>query len=152
MLKILDQMGLPAAGRRLIAVDGAEELHKRSPGGEEKGVEVYRVPTVVVSRGGRELSRIVEYPALSLERDLLSILKGDGYKPSYASYPVVRRWLEEGLLADENVSARGLANEVRHLIASEGEIHAAARVLFSRGDTAEGVKLFQVNCALYPRS
>ncbi len=149
MWKLLDELEIPAAQRSLIAVDGGGEMHKRSPGGEEKGLEIYRVPTIVVRRGGEEISRIVEYPALSLERDFLAILRGDAYQPSYASYPVIRRWLEDGLLADENVSPRGLANEVRGVVSGEGEIHAAARVLSARGQVAEAVKLLEVNCALH---
>lgn len=149
MLKLLDTLGLPESSRRLIAVDRDDELYKRSPDGEEKGLEIYRVPTFVVRRGGEEVARIVEYPALSLERDLLAILKGGGYGPSYASYPVVQRWLREGLLADPNLSADGLADQVRSLVSSESEIYAAARVLLLRGDLAEAVKLFEVNRSLF---
>ncbi|NIM61599.1 MAG: hypothetical protein GTO30_08075 [Acidobacteria bacterium] len=35
------------------------------------------------------------------------------------------------------------------MISGEGDLAAAGRVLLSRGDTAEAVKLFQVNCALH---
>lgn len=149
LLKLFDGMGLPAEQVVLVAVDGDDELHKRSPQGEERGLEIYRVPTVVVRRNGEEVNRIVEFPVLSLERDLLAILDGNRYAPNYASYPAVRRWLREGLLADENVSPRGLANEVRHLISGEGELAAAARVLLTRGDVTEAVKLSQVNCWLH---
>jgi len=64
----------------------------------------------------------------------------------------VWRWLREGLLADANVSPHGLAAEVRQTIEGEGELGAAARVLLTRGDTAEAVKLLQVNCVLYRES
>lgn len=148
MLKLLDALGFPASGRRLIGVDTGEQ-HKRSPGGEEKGLEIYRVPTLVVSRGGQEVSRIVEYPALSLERDLLAIFEGRDYEPSYTSYPVVRRWLREGLLTDPNVSADGLAEEVRSLISSEGDLAAVGSVFLSRGDVSQAVKLFEVNSSLH---
>ena len=56
---------------------------------------------------------MVEHPVLSLERDLSAILQGGLYRPDYASYPIIRRWLREGLLSDENVSARGLAGQLR---------------------------------------
>ena len=152
LLKLLDELEFPAENLTLVAVDGVDEATKRSPTGEEKGVEIYRVPTLVVSRGGEEVARFVEYPVLSLERDLLAILSGEPYEPNYISYPTVRRWLREGLLADENVSGKGLAGQIRHVVRSEGELAAAARVLLSRGDTREAVKLFRVNCALYPES
>jgi len=152
LLKLLDEMEFPAAQLTLVAVDGVDEAAKRSPDGEEKGLEIYRVPTVVVSRDNREVARVVEHPVLSLERDLLAILSGQSYQPNYISYPAVRRWLREGLLGDDNVSVHGLAGQVRHEVKSESELAAAARVLLSRGDIAQAVKLYRVNCSLYPQN
>jgi thiol-disulfide isomerase/thioredoxin len=153
LVKLLDTLGFPRERLALIGVDSTDELHKRSPGGEQRDLEIYRVPTFVVEREkSREVARIVEYPVVSLERDLLAIVEGRAYEPSYASYPVVRRWLGDGLLADPNVSARGLADEVRHVVSGEGELGAAARVMLHRGQTREAVKLLEINCALFRES
>ena len=149
LLKLFDAMGLPDGSVELVALDRTDEALKQSPGGEERGREIYRVPTLIIERDGEEISRLVEHPVLSLERDLLAILDGSGYSPSYAAYPVIRRWLAEGLLADPNVSAWGLAKQLRHKINGEGDLAAVARVLQTRGDLAEAVKLFEVNCALH---
>jgi hypothetical protein len=152
LVKLLDEIGLPVERVGLIGVDGVEQMHKRSPGGEEEGLEIYRVPTVIVRRGGREVGRIVEYPVLSLERDLLAILDGTDYEPSYRSYPTVRRWLDDGFLADPNVSPRGLADSVRQRVSGEGELAAAARVLMTRGEVDEAAKLYQINAVLFRES
>jgi hypothetical protein len=149
VLRLLDEMNFPAERVILIGVDGDAEMHKRSPGGEEQGLEIYRVPTVIVRRDGREWNRIVEYPVLSLERDLLAILGGNEYAPSYRSYPIVRDWLADGSLADPNVSPRGLADAVRQVVSGEGELAAAARVMLTRGEVTEAVKLYEVNVALF---
>ena len=149
LLKLFDAMGLPEGSVELVALDRTDEALKQSPDGEESGREIYRVPTLIVERDGTELSRLVEHPVLSLERDLLAILDGNGYAPSYAAYPVIRRWLAEGLLADPNVSPWGLAEQLRHKINGEGDLAAAALVLQSRGDLAEAIKLFEINCALH---
>lgn len=149
LLHILDAIEWPEEQRRLIAVDRAEEMHKRSPDGEEKGLEIYRVPTIRIARQGVESGRIVEHPALSLERDLLAILSGAPYQPSYASYPVVRRWLQQGMLTDPNINSDGLAAQVRHLVANEWELFSAARVLWTRGDVHEAAGLAAVNTALF---
>jgi tetratricopeptide (TPR) repeat protein len=152
LLKLLHTAGFAEDHLTLVAIDNTEEQLKRSPGGEEAGHEVYRVPTVIVTRGGQEVNRFVEHPVLSLERDLLAIFSGEPYEASYTSYPVVRRWLRGGLLADPNVSPHGLADQVRSDIYRESELNAAARVLQSRGDVREAVTLFRVNCELYPDS
>ena len=148
-LKLFEALEIPVDRVELVGVDNTGAAHKRSPDGEERGLEIYRVPTMLVRRGDTEIARVVEYPVLSIERDLLAILDGDPYEASYASYPVIRRWLHEGLLGDPNVGPRGLAGEIRHMVSGEGELTAAARVFLARGDTAESVKLFQVNCALH---
>jgi thiol-disulfide isomerase/thioredoxin len=127
VVRLLDELGFPRERIELIAVDAVEGKQKRSPGGEEIGLEIYRVPTLIVRRGGKEVARIVEFPVLSLERDLLAILSGAPPEPSYRSYPVVRRWREAGLLGDANVSAAGLAGEVRGLVSGEGELGALFR-------------------------
>jgi hypothetical protein len=88
----------------------------------------------------------------SLELDLLDILAGRPYRPSYRTYPVVRQWLEDGVLSDPNMSPFGLAADLRPLVGTEGEIDAVARVLQSRGQLAEAVLLFRINCALFPES
>ena len=152
LLKLFNAMGLTEGSVDLVALDRTDEALKQSPGGEERGREIYRVPTLIVERDGEEISRLVEHPVLSLERDLLAILEGSGYEPSYAAYPVIRRWLQEGLLADPNVSPWGLAKQLRGKINGEGDLAAAARVLQSRGDLAEAIKLFEVNCALHWKS
>jgi hypothetical protein len=149
LLKLFDAMGLPAESVELVGLDRTDKALKQSPDGEERGREIYRVPTLIVERGGEEISRLVEYPVLSLERDLLAMIEGGGYEPSYAAYPVIRRWLEAGLLADPNVSAWGLAEQLRHRVNGEGDLAAAARVLQTRGDLVEAIKLFEVNCALH---
>jgi hypothetical protein len=152
LVKVLDEMGFPKDQVELIGVDAVEGREKRSPGGEEQGLEIYRVPTLVVRREGKEIARLVEFPVLSLERDLLAMLSGAPFEPNYRSYPVIRRWLESGLLGDENVSPWGLANDVRHLVLGEGELAAAAYVLLDRGEVREAVKLMEVNCALFRES
>jgi len=152
MLALLDGLGLDAHDVTLIGVDNAEDAIKRSPGGEERGLEIWRVPTFVVMRDGTEIGRIVEHPVTSLERDLLEVLAGRAYRPSYRAYPVLRRWLAEGLLSDPNVSPRGLAAELRPLVDGEGDVDAVARVLASRGQAAEATLLYRINVALYPES
>jgi hypothetical protein len=58
-------------------------LYKQSPEHEEAGRKILRVPTLIIESGGHEWGRIIELPVVSLERDLLRILRKDGYIPNY---------------------------------------------------------------------
>jgi tetratricopeptide (TPR) repeat protein len=149
MIKLLDAIDFGRDKLTLVAVDRTDEANKQSPGGEEKGREIYRVPTMIVSRGGAEVARLVEHPVLSTERDLLAILSGEPYQLNFPAYPVIQGWLDEGLLADPNISPQGLAGLVQSEIRSQWDLIGAGRVLLSRGQVAEAVTLHKVNCALY---
>ena len=78
--KILDLAGIDAGTVKLITV--SEE--KDTPQGLEKGQNITNVPTIILSKKGKELGRIVEYPIESLEKDLAKILSGEEYKHAYA--------------------------------------------------------------------
>ena len=77
--KILDAAG-KTQDIELITVDRS----KTTPEGLEEGKDIKRVPTLIFSKNGTELGRIVEYPIESLEQDMLKILQGKPYKHAYA--------------------------------------------------------------------
>ena len=75
---------------RYIGVD----REKKQPAELVTGSDVQYVPTFLVSRGGREVGRIVESSPRGIERDLLALLKGE----------------EKGLVTDrEDLKAQGSA-------------------------------------------
>jgi hypothetical protein len=39
------------------------------------GKNILRVPTLIIEEKNKEMGRIVEYPVVSLERDMLSIVR-----------------------------------------------------------------------------
>lgn len=57
---------------------------KVTPEHYEEGLNVKQVPTFIIYKDGKELNRIVEYPIVSIEKDLLDILQKKGYKNPYA--------------------------------------------------------------------
>jgi len=149
LMRLGESLGLQAEQLRWIAVDNDRERVKRSPDGEEAGKGIYRVPTILVERDGKEIGRIIEHPVLSLERDLRSILNRDEYRPSYPVYELIENWLEDGLLADPAVSAAGLATLARPHVNGRGDLAAAGSVLRSRGQLDEAIKLLETNCDLF---
>ncbi len=82
--KILENAKFPKNKISLIAVDSTKENYKKSPTGEEKGLNIIRVPTFIFYKNGIEVNRIIEYPIESLEKDLLKIIKGETYIPNYS--------------------------------------------------------------------
>ena len=69
-LRLADESGFPASSVKLYALDRTK---KSSDGLTEKfGIE--RVPTFIFLKDGKEIGRITESPATTLEGDVLTIL------------------------------------------------------------------------------
>lgn len=84
MMKILELAGFQQKLVRLIFVSNEADSYKKSPQHEEAGKNIKRVPTLIVYDDDKEIGRIIEYPVISLEKDLLSILKRENYVPNYS--------------------------------------------------------------------
>ena len=150
--KLMDTLGVDAEKWKLIALDNKEPLYRQSPDGEEQGMHIYRVPTMVISRQGKEIGRLIEHPVFSLERDLLSLLQGQDYSTAYPAYPQIRQWLEAGLLDDPNVSADGLAVQLRNHVGAEAELKSVENLLRAFDKRVAAAKINQTNCALFSKS
>ena len=83
--KILEELGYPAEKMKMVAVDYIKPNYKKSPGGEEKGLKIIKVPTFIFFKNGKEVNRIVESPIVSLEKDMVTIVSGAHYIPKYAN-------------------------------------------------------------------
>jgi hypothetical protein len=83
MMKILALSGMDLQQVRLIFVSNEANSYKQSPQHEEAGKNIKRVPTMIIYENGIEIGRIVEYPIVSLEKDMLSIIRQEKYVPNY---------------------------------------------------------------------
>jgi thiol-disulfide isomerase/thioredoxin len=79
LMKILDAAEHPSKNLKIVALDSRKDHYKKSPDGEEWGLQILRVPTFIFYRNGREQNRIIETPNRSLEEDMLQIVTSDNY-------------------------------------------------------------------------
>ncbi len=84
LIKILETAGFPMEKLKIVAVHNRGPLYKTSPGGEEWGLQIKKVPTIIFLKDGREVNRIVESPVQTLEKDIEAIVSGKDYTPNYA--------------------------------------------------------------------
>jgi thiol-disulfide isomerase/thioredoxin len=152
MIKLLEKLSFPTKNLTLIAVNDSTEVYKQSPQREEAGLNIFRVPTFIFYENNKEAGRIVEYPATTMERDLLQIFSKKEYSPNYFTYPVITKWMKEGLLRDENISARGLASQLLKLTNNESELNACGYALIASGNMKEAVTVLRINANLFPQS
>lgn len=151
-LKMLAEINFDSRNLKIISTGNSDSLYKQSPQGEEKGKGIFRVPVFIVYKNGVETGRINEFAATSLERDFLAIAGNAPYSPNYTSFLTVKKWMNEGLLADSNANIRGMAAQIKMQVANEHELNGAGYVLLKQGSTKEAVSLFRINAVLYPES
>lgn len=77
--KILDLCGYNYKNLNMITVDRT----KKAPGNEQEGLGITNVPTFIFYKDGKEINRFVEFSRETLEKDILNILKQNGYKHVY---------------------------------------------------------------------
>lgn len=81
--KILDYCKVNASQIQLINLNNSDTAYKQSPGHEEQGLNIRRVPTLLIYENKLEVGRVVESPVTSLEKDLLAIVSKQPYEHRY---------------------------------------------------------------------
>ena len=122
-----------------------DDAYKHSPDGAADGQSIYRVPTVVLSRGSEELGRMIELPCATVEDDLLTIASGADYTPNYRVFPIVDSLLGAGFVANANVTYHSLGKRLAPYLNGSGELVNVAMVLQVEDRPAEAMQLLRAN-------
>jgi hypothetical protein len=148
--KILDYCGIDSSAVQLIMVSAADSTYKQSPGHEERGLGIFRVPDLIVQEQDRELGRIVESPVNSLEKDLLVLTEGGKYTPRYpGANRLVQVFREEKMGKIENELPEWAAR-IRPLVHSPSELNSYARVMRTAGETQKASIILKINALIFP--
>lgn len=151
-MKLLQQLSFPEKNLKIVGLGGGDSLYKRSPGGEETGKGIFRVPVFIFYRNGTEINRINEFPVLSLEKDMYTILSNQSYTANYQTFGMLKKWLADSTLVEKNVNVRGLAMQLKGLPASDRELNSLGYFLLGQEKKEEALRVFQINAVLYPES
>ena len=136
LYKFLDQAGFDESQLSVHAVDIKPEAFRRTPNGlAEQGMNIYRVPTIIVHRNDEELGRIVEAPLTTLELDFMNIIKEEtGVKTRYPLEGLVNHYLEKYGLAGFEDQIEAIATELKSKGIKEDELnhYIAYNLIYSR--------------------
>ncbi len=87
--KVLEAAEFPMDQLKMVTVDYIKPNYKKSPNGEEKGLNIVKVPTFIFLKKGKEVNRIIESPVSSLEKDMTAILVQKDYVPNHSEVRLV---------------------------------------------------------------
>jgi len=79
LFKILEAINFNEDKLEIVALNRA----KKTPKNLQRGFNILRTPTIIFYKNDKEISRFVEHPVKSLEKDILKILRGKNYKHAY---------------------------------------------------------------------
>lgn len=150
MFKILEYCGVPSSHIQLIMVSNTDSMYKQSPQHEERGMNIHRVPDLIVYDNKNEMGRIVESPVASLEKDLLSITNNEGYVPNYKAVSFLTTIFSEKKMEDINNHVNDYANAVKLLAKNSSELNTYGYVLMAAKEMDKAGFIFICNTILYP--
>ena len=151
VLKILDAAGVKEKQVNIVMLSSEDGKYKQSPQHEERDKNIFRVPTIIVSEGKKEMGRIIEFPKLSLEKDLLQILQQKNYMPNYSAG---NNFIQKLRSADINSliqQKRSFADELRSSLRNRAELSSIGYMLMDAGEKDKAVFVFELNAELYPK-
>jgi tetratricopeptide (TPR) repeat protein len=146
-MKFWNDNNLPQENLSLIALHNESAQYKKSPDGEEVGMNIHRVPTFIFYEGDKEVGRIVESPLNDLRTDIAQI--GNGL-PSNARYRGVS--LLEEAMNNESIDSlylkknyRPLLQQVYREISKPSELNTYGYVLKAQGEIRKAEFVFYMN-------
>jgi tetratricopeptide (TPR) repeat protein len=132
----------------VIAVDRTTDAYKQSPTGEEKGLNIHRVPTFIFYKDGKEVNRIVESPKTTFEHDLKAIIDG-----KYTSNYMAANYLDELIKTkgiDNLISVEDeLVSRLSDFVKGSRELNTYGYVKLRSGAIKEAIYIFELNTKLF---
>ena len=151
-MRLMDALGMPKANISLIGVDRNGDRYKKSPGGEEVGKNIHRVPTFIFYKDGKEFNRIVESPRMTLEHDVIAIVGGKDYEPNYDGVTFLEtRFKKEGVAA-MRLDTEALLVILAEKVAGSSELNTYGFVKYYAEKLEESLFILELNAALFPLS
>ena len=147
--KILEETQFPLERLTLIAVSGNRESYKQSPGGEEEGLNIHRVPTFIFYKDGKEVNRIVEHPVGALEDDILAIYRNN-YTSNYHAVTIVHEALAEMGIKKFSKKSKKLLPKLKVTVKNKYELNTYSSVLFYADKKDKAIAVAHLNTLLFP--
>ncbi len=148
--KVIDEAGFDKSKLESIAVDRKPEAYKASPNGEEKGLNIHRVPTFIFYKGDKEIGRIVEYPKQDFERDMLEITSGKRYIPQYVVVERLNKLMIENTLEELKKDEQKLIMSLVDFTKGSRELNTFGYKLLQSDNIKKALFVFELNTKMYP--
>ena len=147
--KILDAADFPLERLTVIALSNENKYYKQSPGGEEEGLNIHRVPTFIFYKDGKEINRIVEHPVENIETDMLQLLTKE-YHNFYYGVTLANEELESLGTKKFIKNSKKISFKIAPFINSKYDLNTFCKVLLAKDKKEEAVAIAYLNTQIFP--
>ena len=147
--KILDESDFPLERLTVIALSNDSNNYKQSPGGEEEGLNIHRVPTFIFYKDGKEINRIVEHPIENLETDMLQLLTNN-YHNFYYGVTLANEELESLGAKKLIKNSKKISLKTAPFINSKYDLNTFSKVLLAKDKKEEAISIAYLNTQIFP--
>ncbi len=149
-VKLWDELGLNREKLKFIALySGGTGKYKQSPNREEKGKGIFRVPTFIFKKNGKEISRIVEKPVNDLEIDITQIAIGHPSIPNYRSANYLFKILKTHSVQELKQNKKYIYKAYR-MKKSAGELNSLGYVYLDNNEIEKALYVLYYNTKFFP--
>jgi len=148
--KVIDEIGFDEGLLEMIAVDRKPKAYKASPNGEEKGLNIHRVPTFIFYKNNKEVGRIVEYPKEDFERDMLTITSGKKYSSQYIVAEYLNKLMNDKPLEELEKNEKELLGSLVEFTKGSRELNTFGYKLLRSNSIKKALFIFELNTKMYP--
>lgn len=148
-VKLWDELGLDRKQLHFVALHNKSSVYKQGPDGEEKGLNIHRVPTFIFKQNDAEIARIVESPLNSMEADLAQISLGFPSNPRYRGANYLSQLFQEVSLDSLQQHYPTTLRKIYREVHTSGELNTYGYVLKAAGRDKEALFSFQLNARLF---
>lgn len=151
--KVLEEANFPESKLRVVGLNNGREQYKQGPNGEEKGLNIHRVPTFIVyNKKGKEVGRIVEHPVESLEADLLKICRRKSYEHNYQIVTQLDNTFNKKGEQYVSNNLDEVVSKITPFSKSLKELNTYGYVLLRANAISKAITVFTINTKLFPEN
>lgn len=150
LYKVLEACNFPTEQLTMVAVSRESSMYKQSPQHEEAGLNIHRVPTLIVYKNGEEVNRIVEHPIDTFEKDIQNIITKNDYKSNYQIVSEVNDILEKKGIKGLKRKRKKLLKKYKNQVSSMFELNTYGKILYTTYKIDEAIAVFDLNTKLFP--
>lgn len=148
--KVIEKAKFNMNNLEAVAVDKKPEAYKTSPNGEEKGLNVHRVPTFIFYKNGKEVNRIVEFPKQDFERDIYAITNGNKYVSNYQVVSYLHKLFDEKGIDSLRLKEKKFIARISEFTKGSRELNTYGYKLLRSNQLIKALYIFDLNAKMYP--